>query len=299
MALTLTGINTGVIRNGNQFQALALNLKHEKNETSLIFIPALQLRDLYICFEHRLHLQNQRNAKEKAAFKKSQDTATQTMLKNIPPLTQKQLLEADIRLRVEKLEPHASHAGGFQLVFSLQGGHSLLLELEDAQIALVISAISHAINNAGMHKLSLRISSLLDFLPMYDADIKSNGEMEYDNYPYPAWKLRAVYALSGHWFTTIPTAMAGLRMRHHREIPHSGRYERDRGNGPAFTGVQPAAEKAGRKIVPYHRGDYRIRRGSLSARTLPESAASTLSDNIARNGRITKRPQVSGGRFQH
>ncbi|NDO83473.1 hypothetical protein CJP72_22790 [Citrobacter sp. NCU1] len=189
MALTLTGINTGVIRHGNQFQALALNLRHEQNETSLIFISALQLRDLYIYFEHRLYLQNQRNAKQKAAFKKSQDIAMQAMLKNIPPLTKTQMLEADTRRRVEKLEPHTSHARGFQLAFSLQGGHSLLLQLEDTQIAVVISAISHAINNAGMHKLSLRISSLLDFLPMYDADIKSDGEMKYDNYPYPAWKL--------------------------------------------------------------------------------------------------------------
>lgn len=199
MALTLTGINTGVIRNGNQFQALALNLKHEQNDTSLIFIPALQLCDLYLCFEHRLSLQNQRNSKEKVTFKKSQDAATQAMLNNIPPLTQKQLQEADVRLRVEKLEPRASHAGGFQMAFSLQGGDSLLLQLEDAQMALVISAISHAINNAGMHKLSLRISSLLDFLPMYDADIKSNGEMEYDNYPHPAWKL----ALFTHYLALV------------------------------------------------------------------------------------------------
>ncbi|HEX4500528.1 MAG TPA: YjeJ family protein [Scandinavium sp.] len=188
MSSTISGINTGVIRHGDQFLALALKINHP-HEQQLLFIPALLLRDLFICFEYRLHLQNQRNAKDKAAFKKQQETATAAMHKHIPTLTQSELLQADVRQRVEKIEPQNKNKTALQLALTLQGGNQVSLTIDDAQIALFVSAITHAINNAGMHPLSLRLSSLLDFLPLYDADIQSDDKFEYDTYTHPAWKL--------------------------------------------------------------------------------------------------------------
>lgn len=189
MTLQITGINTGVIRHAQQFQALALKFKHQPSQESLIFIPALPLRDLYIYLEHRLYLQSQRNAKDKATFKTRQHVATQALHHNIPELTQEQMLHADIRQRVAGFAPGEEKQQGCELVFTLQGENRLSVWLDDAQIALLISAATQAINNAGMHELSLRLSSLLDFLPMYDADMKENGEMEYDTYQHAAWKI--------------------------------------------------------------------------------------------------------------
>ncbi|MCS2165124.1 YjeJ family protein [Scandinavium manionii] len=188
MSSILTGINTGVIRHGEQFTALALKI-NQQHEQHLLLIPALPLRDLFICFEYRLHLQSLRNVKEKAAFKKRQEIATAAMHKNIPSLTQSELLEAGLYQRITQIEPNNKRKNELQLTITLQGGNTLSLLIDDAQIALFVSAISHAINNAGMHTLSLRLSSLLDFLPLYDATIKNNGELEYDSYSHPAWKL--------------------------------------------------------------------------------------------------------------
>ncbi|MGL4723833.1 MAG: YjeJ family protein [Scandinavium sp.] len=189
MTSTITGINTGIIRHAQQFQALALKIKHQHGQESLVFIPALPLRDLYIWLEHRLYLQSQRNAKDKATFKTRQHVATQALHHNIPELNQKHMLHADIRQRVTGFAPGEAKQQGSELVFSLEGENRLTVLIDDTQIALLISAISHAINNAGMHELSLRIASLLDFLPMYDADMKENGEMEYDTYQHAAWKI--------------------------------------------------------------------------------------------------------------
>jgi len=188
MSSILTGINTGVIHHGEQFTALALKI-NQQHEQHLLLIPALPLRDLFICFEYRLHLQSLRNVKEKAAFKKRQEIATAAMHKNIPSLTQSELLEAGLHQRITQIEPNNKRKNELQLTITLQGGNTLSLLIDDAQIALFVSAISHAINNAGMHTLSLRLSSLLDFLPLYDATIKNNGELEYDSYSHPAWKL--------------------------------------------------------------------------------------------------------------
>lgn len=184
----LTGINTGVIHHNEQFMALALKINQQGTQQLLLF-PALCLRDLYICFEYRLHQQKQRSAKDKAAFEKRQQATTAAMNQNIPPLSQQELREADIRQRVEKIEPQHKNKNALLLHLTLQGGNTLSLLIDDAQIALFIHAISQAINSAGMHKLSLRLASLLDFVPLYDADIKPGGELEYDTYPQPAWKL--------------------------------------------------------------------------------------------------------------
>ncbi|MDX6040057.1 YjeJ family protein [Scandinavium lactucae] len=188
MSAILTGMNTGVIRHGEQFLALALKI-NQHNEQQLLLLPALALRDLLICFEYRLHLQHLGSSKQKARFKQQQDAATAALQKNIPDLTQSELLHADVRQRVEKIEPLNKRKNELQLTLTLQGGNTLLLIIEDAQIALIINAITHAINNAGMHPLSLRLASLLDFLPLYDAQIKPGGELEYDTYQHPAWKL--------------------------------------------------------------------------------------------------------------
>lgn len=54
MALTIKGLNTGVIRHNDKFIALALKVKSLRNKETLLFFPVLALRDLLIGLEHRL-----------------------------------------------------------------------------------------------------------------------------------------------------------------------------------------------------------------------------------------------------
>lgn len=56
MALTIKGLNTGVIRHNDKFIALALKVKSLRNKETLLFFPVLALRDLLIGLEHRLYL---------------------------------------------------------------------------------------------------------------------------------------------------------------------------------------------------------------------------------------------------
>ena len=54
MVISIKGINTGVIRQNNEFIALALKIKEPRNKTSLFFLSPLGLRDLLIALESRL-----------------------------------------------------------------------------------------------------------------------------------------------------------------------------------------------------------------------------------------------------
>lgn len=49
------GVNTGVIRKSNNFIALALKIKEPRNKESLFFLSVMELRDLLIALESRLH----------------------------------------------------------------------------------------------------------------------------------------------------------------------------------------------------------------------------------------------------
>lgn len=59
MAISIKGINTGVIRQKNEFVALALKIKEPRNKESLFFLSPLGLRDLFIALESKLYAKHQ------------------------------------------------------------------------------------------------------------------------------------------------------------------------------------------------------------------------------------------------
>ncbi|EMB4324175.1 hypothetical protein RJ492_001953 [Pluralibacter gergoviae] len=181
MAARIKGVNTGVIHRGSEFIALALKVKTENDSAALFFIPALALRDIFISLEYGLHQQT--------LSAPSAQEASRHMADNIPPLAQEEMVQGAPGQRICAVEPDFSRKGEIGLTLLAEDGKSAALALGTAQIPLFITAISRAIQNAGMHALSLRLSSLLDFLPLYDADFRGDTQLEYDTYTHPAWKL--------------------------------------------------------------------------------------------------------------
>ena len=153
MAISIKGVNTGVIRKSNNFIALALKIKEPRNKESLFFMSVMELRDLLIALESRLH--------------------------------QKHKLDAAARLQYEQARDQGEN---LTFVLTLHDGNKCELVVNELQIEMLARAIIHAINNAEMRELALRITSLLDFLPLYDVDCQENGNLEYDTYSQPEWK---------------------------------------------------------------------------------------------------------------
>lgn len=199
MAMTIKGINTGVIRKANAFIALALKIKEPRNKESLFFLPALELRDLLIVLESRLSQKQQLNADARQQFEKARDKSSKKMLENLPIIVEDELKNADIGRRVTAIEFTDTHDDNLTLVFQLQDGHACELVINELQIHVLVHAIMQALNNAGMRELAVRISSLLDFLPLYDAEYKSSENLEYDAYAQPEWK----HALFTHYLAVL------------------------------------------------------------------------------------------------
>ncbi|MBW9461623.1 hypothetical protein FHC49_09735 [Kluyvera sp. EC_51] len=188
MSISIKGINAGVIRQENNFIALALKIKEPRKKESLFFLPAIALKDLFIALEYRLAQLPLLSVDERSRYEKARDKAAQKMHQNIPALQREALEHADVNLRVNAISLTNDDNESQTFTLTLHSGKKVELVVDLLQIELLVTVMVHAINNAGMNELSLRISSMLDFLPLYDVDYKAGGNLEYDSYDHPAWK---------------------------------------------------------------------------------------------------------------
>lgn len=188
MAISIKGVNTGVIRKSNNFIALALKIKEPRNKESLFFMSVMELRDLLIALESRMHQKHKLDAAARLQYEQARDKVIKKMAENIPEILVDELKNADINRRVNTLELTDNQGENLTFVLTLHDGSKCELVVNELQIEMLARAIIHAINNAEMRELALRITSLLDFLPLYDVDCQENGNLEYDTYSQPEWK---------------------------------------------------------------------------------------------------------------
>ena len=199
MAISIKGINTGVIRQKNEFVALALKIKEQRNKESLFFLSPLGLRDLLIALESRLYMKQQLSEDARLQYEKERDKASKKMHENIPLIQEDELKNADINRRINSLTLVDDKGENLAFSLTLHDGKTDELLVNELQIQVLAHAIIHAINNAGMRDLALRITSLLDFLPLYDVDCQQNDNLEYDSYTQSEWK----HNLFNHYLAII------------------------------------------------------------------------------------------------
>lgn len=84
MAISIKGVNTGVIRKSNNFIALALKIKEPRNKESLFFMSVMELRDLLIALESRLHQKHKLDAAARLQYEQARDKVIKKMAENIP-----------------------------------------------------------------------------------------------------------------------------------------------------------------------------------------------------------------------
>ena len=188
MEMNITGVNAGVIRNNDEFLAVALKLNIKKSDTKLLFFPALTLRDLFVAMEYHLSKQKELDGTQRDDFIAAQTAVTKAMHAHIPELKREELENADINYRVNAIDNFTYDEGKLIFTLQLHNNEKFTFEVHELQIELLTHVLIHAINNAGMRDLALRISSLLDFLPLYDVDCQPDGKMIYDTYTQPEWK---------------------------------------------------------------------------------------------------------------
>ncbi|EFA6624517.1 hypothetical protein E3Y94_16100 [Escherichia albertii] len=163
-------------------------MKEPRNKESLFFMSVMELRDLLIALESRLYQKHKLDADARLQYEQARDKAMKKMAENIPEIKVDELRNADINRRVNTLALADNQGENLTFALTLHDGSKCELAVNELQMEMLARAIIHAINNAEMRELALRITSLLDFLPLYDVDCQDNGNLEYDTYSQPEWK---------------------------------------------------------------------------------------------------------------
>lgn len=181
MPVMIKGINSGVIRHNKQFVSLALKTHNDDNSENLFLFSLPLLKDFLHILESRIEISGDEN-------KPQQEKAAMAMLQQAPKLSEQELDAAQGALHVASMTATpGKHAVTVECV--LQSGTRKAILINDDQTNMFIRAIILAIKNAGFQDILLTVSSMLDFIPLYDMDLLKYGKMEYDSYHPQPWKL--------------------------------------------------------------------------------------------------------------
>ena len=144
MAISIKGVNTGVIRQKNEFVALALKIKEPRNKESLFFLSPLGLRDLLIALESRLYMKHQLSEDARLQYEKERDKASKKMHENIPLIQEDELKNADINRRINSLTLVDDKGENLSFSLTLHDGKTDELLVNELQIQVLAHAIIHA-----------------------------------------------------------------------------------------------------------------------------------------------------------
>ncbi|MFP1529061.1 YjeJ family protein [Escherichia coli] len=150
MAISIKGVNTGVIRKSNNFIALALKIKEPRNKESLFFMSVMELRDLLIALESRLHQKHKLDAAARLQYEQARDKVIKKMAEKTSQKFWLMSLKMPILIiRVNTLELTDNQGENLTFVLTLHDGSKYELVVNELQIEMLARAIIHAINNAG------------------------------------------------------------------------------------------------------------------------------------------------------
>lgn len=177
MPAIVKGINSGVICHNKHFVSLALKIRNINDKENLFLFSLPQLQDLLHALESRIE-----------SFSQPQDSSQPEMLRHAPALNEQELQAAGDTAHVAQISA-AMKISGIELEIVSRSAEKTIFLINDNQVETFIRAIISAIKNAGFQDILLTVSSMLDFIPLYDIDLLNDGKMEYDSYNPQPWKL--------------------------------------------------------------------------------------------------------------
>lgn len=188
MSNYLKGFNTGILTHEEGFLALALKAKTSNDQTHLFYFQAEALRDLMMILQNRLvSLQNNATPGQQelaALFEK----ANQELVNNLPVMEQKDVEQPDPGCIVTTLSVSLEEQG-FKLLFILKNETLHHIKVSDAQIQFLMMAIARALDLIKNVNLIGLLTANINYVPVYDAEFKQNGAIDYSLLESEPWKL--------------------------------------------------------------------------------------------------------------
>lgn len=130
--MEIYGINTASLVQNDRLLLMAFKIRDKDNNDRMLLMQIKTLIDFLIILRSRITLVGQRIAQQGDDFKNKCITANESLVKNIPEITQAEVTQPDPGLMVMSMAPKMSD-DGFSLVMALNNEHIVALEIDDLQ----------------------------------------------------------------------------------------------------------------------------------------------------------------------
>lgn len=185
MTINIKNINTNIIHKNNNFITLTLKIKKPHNKKSLFFISIIKLHNLLITLKNHLHQKHKLNTTTHLQYKQTHNKIIKKITKNIPKILINKLKNTNINHQINTLKLTNNQNKNLTFILTLHNNNKYKLIINKLQIKILTQTIIHTINNTKIHKLTLHITSLLNFLPLYNINYQNNNNLKYNTYSQP------------------------------------------------------------------------------------------------------------------
>lgn len=184
----LNGWNTGIIMREESFLALALKIKTSTGQTHLFYLQGDVLRDLMMILQNRLLSIQINAANSQQDMTALCETAAQELMNNLPVIELKDVEQPDTGCIVSSLSVSFDDHG-FNLLFILKNEALHHIKVADAQIQFMMVALARALDNVKGITLIGLLTAGINYIPVYDAEFKQDGSIDYSMIESEQWKL--------------------------------------------------------------------------------------------------------------
>lgn len=188
----LNGLNTGILMNEQGFLAIALKMKTSNGQTNLFYLQGDVLRDLMMVLQNRIVSLHTKVVSGQQDFTAHVENANQELVNNLPVIEQKDLEQPDPGCIVNSISVSLGD-DDFKLLLIQKNEALHHIKVSDTQIQFLMVAIARALDNVKNADLIDLLTAGINYVPVYDADFKQDGTIDYSMIETEHWKLDLFY----------------------------------------------------------------------------------------------------------
>lgn len=183
----IKGINTAPIKQNDRFFLMAFKIRDNNDNDRMFLMQLTTLIDFLIILRARVSKVAQRLGVQGEDYKEKCIAANESLARNIPQITQEEVLQIDPGNMVMSIAPKLAEAH-FTLVSILHNEQVITIEIDDSQAEFIIMAIRQAVTLMDDQETLQTLGALLDFIMMYNVDLSNMDNLQYQEINHEPWK---------------------------------------------------------------------------------------------------------------
>ncbi|MBE8753666.1 YjeJ family protein [Klebsiella pneumoniae] len=187
MISTVLGFNTAIIKQNDNFLALALKIKRGDNTCQTYYLQYATLNDLLIILNNQMQRVAHRLIEQGESYREQFREQVESYIKTTPQIEAAEVQSPEPGRRIISLTLKTGKTES-TLIAMLQSEQIDIIKIDDMQAELMLLAIRQAFLHAGAEEFISVLESTTDFLMLYAVEIIENSRFSYEQFDHESWK---------------------------------------------------------------------------------------------------------------